>query len=63
MELEQAVGIKIKDDMTLNKAGDAYLNRARAKALLVTRGAKEFLYLEKDRKGKIFLQKLFRCLM
>lgn len=57
LELEQAVGIKIKDDMTLNKAGDAYLNRARAKALLVTRGAKGISLFRKGQERKDFPSK------
>ena len=40
LELEQAVGIRIIDDESLNEAGDKYLKRSGAKALIVTRGAK-----------------------
>lgn len=40
LELEEAVGIKIEDDVSLNKAGEAYLERSQCKTLIVTRGAK-----------------------
>lgn len=40
LELEAAVGIKITDDESLNAAGNRYLKRSGADALLVTRGAK-----------------------
>lgn len=40
LELEQAVGIKIVDEDTLNQAGITYLDKSKAKALLVTRGPK-----------------------
>ena len=40
LELEEAVGIRIVDDESLNQAGYAYLNRSQAKALVVTRGSK-----------------------
>lgn len=40
LELEEAVGIKIEDDNSLDKAGRLYLEKSHAKALVVTRGAK-----------------------
>lgn len=40
IELEEAVGIRIEDDTTLNQAGIKYLKRSGARALVVTRGNK-----------------------
>lgn len=40
LELEQAVGMTITDEASLDAAGTCYLQRSQAKALLVTRGAK-----------------------
>lgn len=57
LELEQAVGIKIKDDATLEEAGNIYLNRSGAKALLVTRGAKGISLFRKGEKRKDFPSK------
>lgn len=39
LELEEAVGIKIVDEQSLNEAGKKYLQRSKAKCLIVTRGA------------------------
>ena len=39
LELQDAVGIRITDDESLNKAGEKYLRKSRAKNLIVTRGA------------------------
>lgn len=39
LELEEAVGIKIKDEDSLNRAGEKYLLNSGTKALVVTRGA------------------------
>ena len=39
LELEEAVNIKITDIETLDRAGKAYLDTSKAKALIVTRGA------------------------
>lgn len=52
LELEEAVGIKIEDDESLNQAGRIYLNKSQAKALIVTRGSKGIsVFLpEKNRK-------------
>ncbi len=40
LELEEAVGVKIVDDLSLEKAGRNYLEKSGAKALVVTRGSK-----------------------
>lgn len=40
IELEEAVGIKIEDDDSMDKAGFAYLEKSKAKNLIVTRGAR-----------------------
>ena len=39
LELEEAVGIKIEDEKSLNDAGRVYLEKSQATALVVTRGA------------------------
>lgn len=39
LELEDAVGIHISDEQSLNEAGKIYLYRSKAKCLIVTRGA------------------------
>ena len=39
LELEEAVGIKIEDDESLDRAGKKYLEKSKAKSLVVTRGA------------------------
>lgn len=41
LELAEAVGFAIKDEDSLNRAGEEYLLRSGAKALVVTKGAKE----------------------
>lgn len=40
LELEEAAGIRIEDEETLNLAGRKYLEKSGAKALIVTRGSK-----------------------
>ena len=40
IELENAVNVKINDDDSLNKAGELYLARSKARILLVTKGAR-----------------------
>ena len=40
LELAEAVGFAIKDEDSLNRAGEEYLIRSGAKALVVTKGAK-----------------------
>ena len=39
LELEEAVGIKIEDEKSLDLAGKTYLKKSQAKSLVVTRGA------------------------
>lgn len=39
LELEEAIGIRIDDDESLDSAGRLYLEKSQAKALIVTRGA------------------------
>jgi len=40
LELEEAVGIHIEDEESLNRAGIKYLTKSHAKSLVVTRGSK-----------------------
>ena len=54
LELEAAVGIKIEDDESFNKAGERYLSISCAKALIVTRGAKGISVFESDYKRRDF---------
>lgn len=49
IELENAVGIKIADEDSLNSAGEEYLKRSGAKILLVTKGAKGISIFQKDK--------------
>lgn len=49
LELEDAVNIRILDDHTLNLAGNKYLERSNAKALVVTRGSKGISVFEKGK--------------
>lgn len=51
LELEEAVGIRIVDEESLNMAGKKYLKESGAKALVVTRGSKgiSFFLPEKER--------------
>lgn len=48
IELEEAVGIRIEDDETLNQAGEKYLSESGAKALVVTRGSKGIALFRKS---------------
>lgn len=57
LELEQAVNIKINDEDTLNEAGMCYLTRSKAKALMVTRGAKGISIFRKDKERKDYPSK------
>ena len=52
LELEEAVGIRIVDEDSLNKAGEAYLKKSGARNLIVTRGAKGISLFRKDRERK-----------
>lgn len=57
LELEQAIGIRIKDDESLNKAGQIYLERSGVQTLLVTRGAKGISLFQKNMKRKDYPSK------
>ena len=48
LELTEAVGFPIKDEESLNKAGEDYLVRSGAKALVVTKGAKGISLFRKN---------------
>ncbi|MDE7313195.1 MAG: bifunctional hydroxymethylpyrimidine kinase/phosphomethylpyrimidine kinase [Eubacterium sp.] len=52
LELEQAVGMKITDEASLDAAGKCYLQRSQAKALLVTRGAKGISVFEQGKERR-----------
>lgn len=54
VELENAVGIKIVDDSTLDEAGEIYLNRSKANNLIVTRGSKGISLFCKGQNRKDF---------
>lgn len=54
LELEAAVGIRITDENTFNMAGNEYLNKSHAKALIVTRGAKGISLFMPKQKRKDF---------
>ncbi len=54
LELEAAVGIKIEDDGTLDRAGRMYLERSQAGALVVTRGAKGISVFEPGKERQDF---------
>lgn len=49
LELEDAVSIRIEDENTLNLAGNKYLERSNAKALVVTRGSRGISVFEKGK--------------
>jgi len=50
LELEEAVGIIIKDEDSFNLAGEKYLTMSGAKALIVTRGSKGISVFEPGKK-------------
>lgn len=54
LELEEAVGVRIVDDESLEKAGRIYLEKSGAKALVVTRGSKGISLFRKDCERKDF---------
>ena len=56
-ELEEIVGIKIENDETLTEAGFAYLDRAKSKRLIVTRGAEGISVFEKGKCRKNYASK------
>ncbi len=49
VETEEAVGVKIKDDATLKKAGERLLRRLNAKSVLVTLGEKGMCLIERGK--------------
>lgn len=49
LELEEAVGIKIEDDDIFTKAGNLYLEKSKAKFLIVTRGSKGISIFRKNK--------------
>lgn len=57
LELEEAVGIKIVDENSLNEAGKVYLNKSKAKCLIVTRGAEGISVFIPNQKRKDFSSK------
>lgn len=57
LELESAVGIKITDNESLDKAGKTYLEKSGARSLLVTRGADGISLFVPDEKRKDFPSK------
>ena len=57
LELEEAVGIKITDEDSLNEAGKVYLYKSGAKCLIVTRGAEGISVFLPDQKRKDFASK------
>lgn len=54
LELEEAVGVKIVDDDSLDLAGKKYLEKSKARALIVTRGAKGISLFVNGKKRKDF---------
>lgn len=57
LELEEAVGIRITDEDTLNEAGKVYLYKSGAKCLIVTRGAEGISVFQPDQKRRDFASK------
>lgn len=54
IELERAVGMKIVDEKSLELAGNLYLERSKARALVLTRGAEGISVFAKGEKRKDF---------
>lgn len=54
LELEEAVGVPIYDEESFNIAGEKYLNKSGAKALIVTRGPLGISIFQKNKKRKDF---------
>ncbi len=52
LELQDAVGIRITDEVSYDEAGKVYLNRCRAKQLVVTRGKKGISVFEHGKPRK-----------
>lgn len=57
LELEQASGVAITDDASLDEAGTKYLFRSGADALIVTRGAKGISVFERGEKRRDYPSK------
>ena len=57
LELENAVGIKITDDTSLDEAGAKYLQMSGAKNVIVTRGANGISIFSPDRKRRDYASK------
>jgi len=57
LELEEAVGIKILDEDSLDEAGKAYLSKSGARRLVVTRGAAGISVFLPEQKRKDFASK------
>lgn len=57
LELENAVNIKITDLESLNRAGEAYLERSRAKRIVVTRGAEGISIFERGSRRRDYSSK------
>ena len=57
LELENAVGIKITDDISLDEAGAKYLQMSGAKNVIVTRGANGISIFSPDRKRRDYASK------
>ena len=57
LELEEAVNIQVKDEETLNLAGEKYLRKSKANALIVTRGSKGISLFEPEKKRKDYKAK------
>lgn len=54
LELEEAVGVSICDEESFNTAGEAYLNKSQAKALIVTRGPLGISVFRKNQRRQDF---------
>ena len=54
LELEEAVGVSIHDEESFNLAGEIYLNKSQAKALIVTRGPLGISVFCKSKKRRDF---------
>lgn len=57
LELEEAVGIKIENDDIFTKAGNLYLEKSKAKFLIVTRGAKGISIFRKNSERRDYASK------
>lgn len=57
LELEEAVGVHIVDEKTLDLAGELYLNKSGAKCLIVTRGAEGISIFQPNKKRQDYASK------